>query len=70
MLYIVAVFRLPETDVLGGQSHNVTLGINNTSSGTARSYVDANKMVVVHLQILARVGRGLARALAGGTTVG
>lgn len=68
--YIVTVLRLPETNVLGGQAHDITLRVNNASSSTAGSDVDTDVMIEMHLQVLTRVGGGLARALTRGTTVG
>jgi hypothetical protein len=63
------MFRLPETDVFGGQAHNVTFGVNNAGSSTAGSHINANKMVEMHLQVLARVTGSLSRALTGRATV-
>lgn len=68
MSYIVTMFWLPESNVLRGQADDVALGIDDTSSGTASSDVNADEMVQMHLDILARVAGGLAGALTRGTT--
>lgn len=56
---------LPQPNVFGGQAHDITFGVNNASSSTAGSNVNANEMIQVYLQVLARVSGRLTGALTG-----
>lgn len=47
--HIVALFGLPQADVLGGHAQNVALAIDDTCASTTGADIDAN--VVVHLWV-------------------
>lgn len=63
------MLRLPETNVLRGQSHNIALGIDDTSTSTAGANVNANIVVHVDCQVLAGVTGCFAGALEGGASI-
>jgi hypothetical protein len=61
--YIVASLWLPETDIFGCQTNNVALVVHNARSSTACSYIDANVVVNMRSDLIARVSRHLSRLL-------
>lgn len=64
-LHIIALFGLPQADVLRGHAKNVTFGIDDTSPGTAGADVDSNVILHVWVQLVVRIGGQLARLLPG-----
>lgn len=64
-LHIIALFGLPQADVLRGHAKNVTFGIYDTRPGTAGADVDSNVILHVWVQLVVRIGGQLARLLPG-----
>lgn len=54
LTYIVPLLRLPETNVLRSQSHNVALGVDDASTGTTRPNVNSDEMIEVRGTLLRR----------------
>ena len=65
--YIVALFWLPQANVLRGKPNNVTLGVDHTSPSAAGADVNANIVVHVHVQFIVGVCTHLTRVLTIGT---
>lgn len=55
-LHIIALFGLPQADVLRGHAKNVTFGIDDTRPGTAGADVDSNVVLHVWVQLVVRIG--------------
>lgn len=53
--HIVSLFRLPKTDVLGGDADDAALGVDDTGSGTASANVDSYVVIHVGIEIIVRV---------------
>jgi len=59
--YIVASLRLPETNVLGMESNDVSVSVHDACSCTSSSHIDANVVVNSVVKLIARVHRHAAR---------
>ena len=51
---------MPQTDVLGGDTDDVSLGVDDTGSGTAGANVDSYVVIHVGVEIIVRVSGHLS----------
>lgn len=65
-LLVVSRLGLPQTNVLTGQTDNVALVVHDAGSGTTRTDINANVMVLLNVELIVRVDGHLSRLLAVG----
>lgn len=58
--YIVTSLWLPKSNILRGQSNNVTFVINNTGPGTSSTYINADVVVQVRVDLLSWIHGSLS----------
>ena len=57
LAYIVTCLWLPKLDVLGMQADDVTMRVDDTSSGTACTHIDADIVRDMRTELVARIKR-------------
>jgi hypothetical protein len=53
--YIVTSLRLPQPDVFGGQTNDISVIIHNAGSRAASPHIDANVMAGIWVELIARI---------------
>lgn len=63
--YIVALLRLPETDIFGYQPNDIAFIVDDASSGAAGANIDADKVIHQRVDLVSGIHGGLSRDLLG-----
>lgn len=61
--HVISGLGLPEANVLGRKTNNVALVVHDTGTGTAGADIDADVVVDMRVELVARVSRHLTRLL-------